>query len=91
MSMLVSSSNSVGGFRLYCTHCQFNYPGFPAEVYHPRYSEFAQSLSLFTARVNRDSSFLDKLKTCPHAGKTFRAPEAVQLMDEKGLHDLVEK
>ena len=69
---------------LYCTHCDFHFSrGWDTTVYHPRYEEIGKFASVFSAVITSRPSVLDKLKTCPHAGHTFRFPEAVQLAEKE--------
>jgi len=70
--------------KLYCTHCRLFYPGGPTMVYHPGFKDVGPNLKLFSEVLTRDVNFLSRLKACPNAGKTWRFPEAVRLMDEEG-------
>lgn len=67
---------------LYCTHCGVSLDrNMGQAVYHPKHSEVGTYMKQLSCAINRDSGFLDRLKTCPHAGHLFQFPEAVQLTD----------
>lgn len=77
MTMLSHAPN-----QLYCTHCQFSYPGGPEFVRHPEYKNLATWLPSHT--VLNDFEFLTRVKTCPNQGLKFGFPEAIQIMDKNG-------
>ncbi len=72
MTMLLHAPN-----QMYCTHCRFSYAGTPPAVTHPRYDNIATWLP--TKTILSDFDFLARVKTCPHQGKSFGFPEAVEL------------
>ena len=64
--------------RLYCTHCGHSYYASNQEVLkHPTYDTLAHWLP--AKDVLEQHEFLDSLRTCPNAGKSFRFPEAVEV------------
>ena len=71
-----------GPDQLYCTHCDFKYNGFPPTLKHPEYKDVAKWTIHPSKKILEDDKFLKQVRTCPNAGKTFRFPEAVQVMDE---------
>ena len=67
--------------KLYCTHCRASYPGAPT-VFHGEYKDVGK---WGDPAVVRQTGFVNRLRGCPHAGKYFNYPEAVQLMDERSV------
>ena len=80
--ILALGASPLGGYHVYCTHCKERYYGEIAGVYHPTYPEIGKFASVLSVRINADPGFTQTLKTCPHAGQTFRAPEAIRMFRE---------
>lgn len=74
MAMIFNEPN-----KLYCTHCMHSYPGGPTLVYHPMYDNLAQWDAIPSELITKDPDFLNRLKSCPHAGRFYAFPEAKEL------------
>ena len=62
-----------GPEQAYCTHCDFSFYSLPPIFEH----------SLHTEHWVGEGYLKERMRTCPHAGKKFKFPEFVQLMDEE--------
>ena len=72
MAMIFNESN-----KLYCTYCRHSYFGGPDVVFHPVYDNLATWIP--SGLLLKDPDFLNRIKTCPHAGHHYLFPEAEEL------------
>ena len=62
-----------GTEQAYCEHCDFSFYTWPPKFEHPTHNE----------PWIQEGAFRERVRNCPHAGKTFKFPEFVQLMDKE--------
>ena len=64
-----------GPGQAYCTYCDFGFYTWPPVFVHPTHEESWVS----------EGDLKKKMTTCPHAGKKFKFPEFVQIMDKEKI------